>query len=611
MRRNYEKFAGQVFALIDTNNAAINDTNLYNACLAFTDDDGTNAILQVQPFGLQGVLIKASHFDYSTETRDFALLVCDDVAKPTWKTLDFAGASDAQDGWLVQGIIPHWKVTETMFFVVSNISQNCNAFFRAIPYSGPQIQLSGPQPYDIVSNTISIYAQVTDLSGVTGERFEVSIDGSPAQVSLEASNTISLNTKYNPAGICNVYLKAHNKASVYNPTNTLSDNAKLYFESSASLPLDFENDTYLLFGSDNASPDIGTNYFMYVIDKAQEIEAYIEAPSDGRMVAYFHSFVPYPATIQIPWNFTEADGVTPYSNDTYIVTFTAFDPTTIIITNKIDREGVRAGAGCFLTYQEEDPMDMTGNYLNQQADIWINDTLKMLYTDLYKPLSFTQYTPGQVGTNRNHSVCQALDSSHVSWADFMQPALSNLNYSDLTIAQAHGTGFEIGGGGYLLNRFNSQDLLGWIKVPAAGHNWRLRKAAIWSCWSGTTPLETGDFSFPQACGMRPWQDRTYTRKNCGLFFGGTVPQGGFGGTSTTTAKVAAYLDQAWICGQNQYPGGCDPTYSFRFAINATRNMYNPELDYADPRLYGLTKMIYSSIYDDELNVLDFTHVKDP
>jgi len=95
-----------------------------------------------------------------------------------------------------------------------------------------------------------------------------------------------------------------------------------------------------------------------------------------------------------------------------------------------------------------------------------------------------------------------------------------------------------------------------------------------------------------------------------LFFGGLLPQGGFGGgTSTTTAQVAEALDQTWVCGMNQYPGGCDPTYSFRFAINATRGMYNPELDKGDPRLFGYKYMIYSSVYDDELMMLNNSHVK--
>ena len=102
------------------------------------------------------------------------------------------------------------------------------------------------------------------------------------------------------------------------------------------------------------------------------------------------------------------------------------------------------------------------------------------------------------------------------------------------------------------------------------------------------------------------------RKNCGLFFGGELPQNGFGGNgSIVTAKVAEALDQAWVCGENQYPGGCDPTYSFAWAINVTRGVFNPEMDYGDPRLFGLRQMIYSSSYDDELAGLDFSHVKRP
>ncbi len=118
-RRNYEKFMNQTFSVIDTNAAAQVDTNLYAACESFPEYTGTDPYLQIKAYGDDAVLIKASHFDYSAETaRDFALLICDKVETPVWKNIDFLGASDSQDGWLVQGSVPNWKVTDAMYFKV-------------------------------------------------------------------------------------------------------------------------------------------------------------------------------------------------------------------------------------------------------------------------------------------------------------------------------------------------------------------------------------------------------------------------------------------------------------------------------------------------------------
>jgi hypothetical protein len=65
---NYQKFIGQAFTVIDTNNAAANDTNLYNVCISFADDTNTAPTLQIEQYGSNAVIIKANHFDYSTET---------------------------------------------------------------------------------------------------------------------------------------------------------------------------------------------------------------------------------------------------------------------------------------------------------------------------------------------------------------------------------------------------------------------------------------------------------------------------------------------------------------------------------------------------------------
>jgi hypothetical protein len=618
---NYLKYKAQSFSVIDTNAAAVDDTNLYNALLAFADDNSASPTLQVLPYGDHCLLFKASHFDYSGETtRDFCLAVCDKIETPLYKNMNLSNPSNnvQNGGWLIQGNVFHWKVSDTMFLMVSNTSRIYSGFFRVIPYGGPEISLSGQQPYDVVSNTITLTASIMDLSGITNEQVEVTVNGVRARYDFGANNTINLETKYNPNGPCNVYLRAVNQASVYDPTNVFGDNLKTFFSGLTALPLDFENDTYLAFASDFCPPSIGTNRLYFVIDKAQQIEATIYKPSNGQIVAHYAGYVPFPATIVIPWNFTEADHVTPYSNDTYAVTFIAYDPTTLNITNTIDRTGVRTGAGCYLTYQTEDAFSpssgYTGNFLNQQADTWINQGLKQLYTDLYKPLSLTQYTTEQVGTNRNHAICQILDESHLVWEEFLRPALSNSIYSDLTIAQAHGSGSTIGGGGYLPSKFTTQDLQLWLQAYQPHSNWRLRKAALWTCYSGALDATAHYSTFPAACGIRDTtlQSTTFMRKNCGLFFGGGLPQDQFGGGQhIATAKVAEALDQTWMCGENQYPGGCDPTYAFSWSVNVTRGVYNPELDFADPRLFGLPQMIYSSAYDDELQMLNFSHVKHP
>lgn len=292
-RRNYAKFMNQAFSLIDTNAAAQTDTNLYGALLAFPEDTNSTPTLQIAPYGLDSIIIRANHFDYSAETtRDFALLVCDKVETPVWKDMDFAGTSGTQDGWLVQGSVPNAKVTDPMYFRVSNVARDVQStFFRAIPYGGPEIQFTSPQPYDIVSNTITVQAIVRDLSGVTNVQFNVTVDGDTARYTLGSSNTISLNTKYNPNGSATIYLSVSSRARVYNPTNA-PDKAKLFFSGLASLPVELQNDTYLLWASDYCSPEIGTNYHYYVTDRPQTITGSIYSPVDGRVVKTFGGYFP-------------------------------------------------------------------------------------------------------------------------------------------------------------------------------------------------------------------------------------------------------------------------------------------------------------------------------
>jgi hypothetical protein len=622
--RNYQKFMGQAFGLIDTNSPAANDTNLYNVCVSFPSATNTLSILQILPYGTDAVVIKASHFDYSSETgRDFALLVCDDAAKPVWKNIDFAGASDAEDGWLVQGTVPNWQVSDPMYFLVTNLNHSYNAFFRAIPYGGPQVQMSGPVPDSVVSNTIAIYADITDLSGVANEQFNVTVDGDPSRFALGASNTISLNTKYNPAGVCSVYLKVANHASVYESTNVLADNAKLFFQGTASLPLDFENDTYLVYSGDNASPIVGEIYSLFSIDKAQEIEASISDPSDGHLMAYYHGNVPYAATVQIPWNFTETDGVTPYTNDTYVVTFTAFDPTTITITNKIDRHGVRKAAGCILTYEEEDPTLSGGPYLNAKASTWVT-SLAGGYESLYWSdwASLTQYDPADIGPNRDNPPYEfpyALTSaSEPTWATKVCTALTNLAYSDFGYYMGHANGTELGGGpagsSYMTSYLPSSYVKEFTQAREANPDWRMRKVAMWACYTDSFYESTAGGTLPrwqQAFGIRETREQTFSfnTKNVGLFFHGGLPQSGYSGTfGGTSVEVAVNFDDIWVTGPTPYPGACDPTYAFVWVVNVAEGM-SPEMLKGDPACIGFAYLPYTGIYDGELVTNNVTHIK--
>jgi hypothetical protein len=100
-------------------------------------------------------------------------------------------------------------------------------------------------------------------------------------------------------------------------------------------------------------------------------------------------------------------------------------------------------------------------------------------------------------------------------------------------------------------------------------------------------------------------------KNAGLFFGGGLPQGGYMSTgSGTSVEVAMDFDMLWVCGPNQYPGGCDPTYSFWWAVSTIRGM-NPELDQnnAAPTLEGYPYLPYTGVLDWSLVEGDTSGIK--
>jgi len=630
---NYLKYQAQTFAVIDTNAVVATDTNLYHACVAFTDTN-TNPTLQISQYQPGCLLLKASHFDYSAETRDFCLVVCDKVETPLFKAIDLSNPTNniQNGGWLVQGSVPAWQVTDPMYLVVSNISTVYNAFFRVIPYSGPEIQLTGPQPYDVVSNTIALQAAITDLSGVTNESFEVTVDGNTARYSIGTNNTINIQTDYNPNGICTIYANDANAARIYDSSNP-PDNAKIFFSRSASLPLDFENDTYMAFAGDNSSPTIGTTYSLFVINKEQDIEAWISDPSDGHNVAHYVGHAPSATTIEIPWDFTEADGITPYTNDTYVVKFVAYDPATLIVTNSIDRHGVRKAAANIMCYEEEDPSvggAPNPTFLNNQANTYVGSQAVGLYESLYENdwPSTTLYTTDQIGGNRDLSTTPAwpavlTQGTDQSFANQILLSLRSFAYSDFTFYMGHGNGTEIGGGPKgsqfvksYLGTADAQYNASYQANNSATPNWRMRKVALWACYTDTDPSDTADETFstwPAAFGIGKTAEQTssWMMKNVGLFFSGALPQGGYSGVSGgTEVEVAVMFDDLWVSGPNPWPGACDPTYSFAWALSQTRGM-NPELDnyYTYPLIIGFPYLNFAGVYDGEFITNNISHVK--
>lgn len=622
---NYLKFRSNIFSVVDTNDAAANNPGLYNTILAFPDSTNTAPRLQILPFQ-SGFVLKASHFDYSSETaRDFALVINDKLETPLYKNIDLSNPSNnIQNGWLVQGTVPHSQVTDPMYLVVTNMTKIYNAFFCAIPYGGPQIQLTGPQPNDTVSNIVTFQAIIADLSGITNEQFEVTVDGAPARYSLGASNTFNLDSKYNPNGPANIDFDTLNNARIYNPTNP-PDNSQLFFSSSTNLPLDFENPTYLAFGSYYASPAIGVNYLLYVIDRPHDIDVTIADPANGEIVAHYAGYVPYAATIEVPWNFTEADGLTPYSNDTYVVTFTASsNPTTINTTNHIDRQGVREAAANILNYEQEDPSLTAGPYLNSQAQYYVDDSLAFFYLSLYWTDfgSQTQYDPTQIGFNRDDPSSPTFPlvlarGNQGSFSSQILSAIADLRYSDFTYYMGHGNDSQIYGGPPGTNWVNvyldtATAGIQAVQPQSSGHpNWRFRKVALWSCFSDTSSGYTASSSWPKAFGIRPTGQQAWNwiSKNVGLFFGGALPQGGYSGTfGNTSVEVATDFDLLWVGGPDSYPGGFDPTYSFAWALRQTREM-NPELDKAYPALIGFTYLPFAGVYDSQLVTNDVSNIK--
>jgi hypothetical protein len=649
---NYAKYMAQSFGLVDTNDPTL-DTNVFNACAAFSDTS-TNPLLQIATLGNGTLVMKASHFDYSSESRNFAIVVCDNVEAPLFKTMDLQNpANNIQNGgWLLQGTVAPGQVTDPMFLMVSNISTMYNAFFRAIPYNGPQILVAGYNPYDVVSNTINLQVDVVDLSGVTNVLFSTDASGVPVRYEITGPDTMIVDTRYNLDSYENLNFYATTKSSVWNSDNTPVDNAQLSFTSLNTLPLDFENPVFLAYQSDEASTDIGQNDIDFYTMVQVNYSATITDLDSGRLLASYAGTAD-PGYIPLYWNFTEIDGTTPWTNEQYVVNFTA-SPTvgsfatsyaangnggatpndagggsTMTMTNKIDT-GVRKGAGCIITFQEENPGDTTGAYWTSQATQWAN-TLSQLYISIYSWYSLTEYTSGDCGPNRNHGIYFSLGSTYSHWTDFLPPILTNVNYSDFDVIGAHCNGDTIGySHAYYPDKFSSVDLYNWLGDKHAGSNWRMRRTTIWGCWSGEMPNASGVpsydgyMTFSQAVGIRPVVEQmsTYCYKNAGLFFGGRAPQIFVSsGNTITSAQASSMLDEAFTCGAYPWPGSCDPTYSFRWALASLESEYpemmfepnddgSPSTRPSNPLGEGCPKLIFTTTHDSEITTLNFSAVKE-
>lgn len=632
---NYQKFMGQAFSVIDTNDAAMNDTNLYRACISFPDDTSTVGTLQIARYGSNAVIVKANHFDYSAETaRDFALLVCDNVARPTWKSIDLSGSSDSQDGWLIQGLVSRLEVTDPMYLMVTNMSQAYNAFFQAIPYGGPQIQLTGVQPNDTVAGLLTLYGSIADLSGAMGQQLAVSINGLTPRYSLGPSNSIVIDTEYTPNGPVNVSATAQSfNATLLDPTNAPAD-AKLEFDNSATLPLDFENQTYVYFAGDMSETNIGVNTIVFGVSPPQYINAALTEPSSGRVLASFSGYDPSYSYVELDWNFTDADGVTPYTNDQYVVTFTAstgqnWGATTLTMTNKIERTRVRPANWVINMHEEVKPSieNGSGGWLNTEMAKWGSAT-EAMYESLYSYdfASQTQYYTWQIGSGRDNPSSPPMPvilnpSTEAGWRALVQSLVTNRSYSDFNYAPGHGNGTLMGGDVYdpryfwFLNYVNTtisaNEMQTWIQTGASGTNgdprYKMRKVTMWSCYSaGRQNQPYGNW--PNSFGINPSQMSTLSGKNAGLFFMGDLKFAYYGYPPTDVSEVAAEFDKLWVMGADPYPGACDPNYAIQFAYNTTLMLF-PELANALPVIIGCNYLPYAGVYDDQLTTNNFSQVR--
>jgi len=618
---NAEKYAAQRFSVIDLNEAASNNASLYAICTSFPADNNTDPYLQIARYGSDAVIVKASHFDFSAEERDFALLICDKVNTPLWRDVNLMSPGNSQDGWLIQGIVKNWQVTDPMFLLVSNLNLSYNGFFRAIPYSGPEVTISSPEPYSVVANSISLSVGVRDLSGTTSLKSKILINGLEGRASISGNNSVTIDTRYAPLGVATVKINVQNdNATVLSPQTSEGD-VKLIYDGSAELPLIFANSLSLSAASDLCTTDVGTNYIWFYLDAPQQVQAVVFSPSDGRIIQS-NSWYASAGDVAVGWNFTDSNGTTAYSADSYGIRFSGSTSGTLQFTNSIDRVGVRPAGGVIIHYQHEKPGWIgAGTWYNGQADTYMQ-ALEALYESIYSGSfgSLTQYEPWQIGSNRRNPVAGSIwplpfalnTTSQNNWPTFLHDTLVNRLYSDFDYGSGHGGSDRIGGISVGVT-VSALEVGTWAQAGASGpngnKNWRLRKVAMWSCYSGNLPIDATYVVWTNAFGIRSAsaQLHSFMYKNVGLFFKGELPLAGYGGPSGTSAMVAATLDHIWVTGPLPFPGGCDPTYAFSWAFAQTAGMY-PALNLGEPVGLGHPYLPYTGIYDQNLMQNDYSSI---
>ena len=621
---NYLKYQAQSFQVLDTNSVATTDTNLFNALASFSTDNGTNPVLQVMPYQGNCLLFKASHFDYTTETtRDFALIINDKANVPIYKTVDLTGTTTNKNGWLIQGVIHRTAVTDPMYLLVSNISRSYSAYFKVVPYDGPTVQFTGANDGDTVSGDLPLTVTVTDLSGVTNQQIAVLLDGLPARYSITASNAVKVETKYYQNGTTTFSVKAANdNAYVLCPTN--NTDTKTSYENVATLSLDFENPFFVVNSGDMASPDIGSVYLTFGTTQSVSVVASITEPVSGRLLAQYSGTMPSAGAFALQWDFTEANG-SPCTNTQYAVSIAATSIAgnnfVLMLTNLIDPSGVRTAGGCILNNEGNSTWG-NGTYFNQQEDIW-GQTLENVYESLYDKHwdSMTLYTTGDIGPSRENPQNSAMpftvtSANQGSWEDWLKNTLANRNFSDYNWGPGHANGYFIGGGPWIFNWMNyvttaisAQDFHRF--ALSVGGNWRLRKIAMWGCYTARGKLRNGGMydGWSEAAGIRPTpkQMTSFMWKNAGLFFNEELFSNPYGDPATTVYEVAEAFDYFWIAGQDPYPGGCNPNYSIQRALMMTEEVF-PELANSEPVIIGYPYLPYNGNNDFSLLMLDSSSV---
>jgi hypothetical protein len=201
------------------------------------------------------------------------------------------------------------------------------------------------------------------------------------------------------------------------------------------------------------------------------------------------------------------------------------------------------------------------------------------------------------------------------WAVETCHSLTNIAFSDFGYYMGHGNGVGLGGGPrgstFVTGYLDTTTVYPFVHTPVP--NWRLRKVALWACYTDPTPDLTAHGtikSWQETFGIRGTTEQRMSMmsKNVGLFFTGELPQGGISGTSSgTSSEVAALFDDLWITGPYPFPGACEPTYSFEWVFRQVSGMC-PEINKGLPAWIGFGYLPYTGIYDGELVTNNISHI---